>query len=287
MYFETYKSILYSDTAVPDIFISEYLPSMDGDCVKVYLYCIFLSKYNKKSAPEELGRSLDMDPTKVKEILTFLDGLGIITLGEDSVRINDLKEREINKIYRVKATSTPEEASLSTQRNKRRNRIVTAINNKFFQGVMAPSWYTDIDAWFDRYKFDEDVMYALFQHCYDHKALSKQYIMKVADNWFNKNIRNSFDLDAYSVEYQKFKEIKLKIVKKLKRKDFLTEYEDEYIEKWVIEFKYGFPEIELALKKTTAISRPNFEYINKIIITWYEKGLRTCDEIIAFEAEQK
>jgi len=59
---------------------------------------------------------------------------------------------------------------------------------------MSPSWYTDIDAWFDRYKFDEDVMLALFQYCFDHKGLIKPYIEKVAESWKNRNIRNAFDL---------------------------------------------------------------------------------------------
>jgi len=44
MIFEACKSILYSDTLVPDIFITEYMPSMSSDYVKVYLYCLFLSK---------------------------------------------------------------------------------------------------------------------------------------------------------------------------------------------------------------------------------------------------
>jgi len=287
MFFESYKSILYSDTLIPDIFISEYLPSMSGECVKVYAYCLFLSKYNKKLTPDELSKALGMELSKIKESLVYLSSIGVVSWKEDTLRIADLKEKEISKIYRLKNTSTPEEAVLSSERNKRRNSIITAINNKFFQGIMAPSWYTDIDAWFDRYKFDEDVMYALFQHCYNHKGLSKQYIIKVADNWYSKNIKNAFDLDEYSIEYQKFKDIKLKIVKKLKRKDLLTEYEDGYIEKWVMDYRYDFEIIELALKRTTAISRPSFEYINKIITVWYEKGLRTKEEILAYEAEHK
>ncbi|MCX7841933.1 MAG: DnaD domain protein [Clostridia bacterium] len=287
MYFESYKSILYSDTLVPDIFISEYMPSMDGNCTKVYLYCLFLSKYNKKVSAEEIAKAIGIDASKVRDALIYLSNVGIISWKEDHVLINDIKEKEIKKIYRLKTTSSPEEAVHSSERNKRRNCIITAINNNFFQGVMAPSWYTDIDAWFDRYRFDEDVMYALFQHCYNHKGLSKQYIVKVADSWSSKGIKNSFDLDAYSIEYQKFKEVKLKIVKKLKRKDFLTEYEDEYIEKWVMDYKYDFDIIDLALKKTTAISRPSFDYVNKILATWHEKGLRTKEDIIAYEREQK
>lgn len=287
MYFESYKSILYSDTLLPDIFISEYLPSMDGDCVKVYIYCLFLSKNKKSASAEDLSKNLDIELNKVKDSLTYMESIGIINQKQDTLVLNDLKEKEIKKIYRIKETSTPAEAILSSERNKRRNSIISAINNKFFQGVMAPSWYTDIDAWFDRYHFDEDVMYALFEHCNIHRGLSKQYIAKVADSWHSKCIKNAFDLDNYSIEYQKFKDVKLKIVKKLKRKDFLTEYEDGYIEKWVMDYKYDFDIIEIALKKTTAISRPNFDYINKIIVSWYEKGLKTKEEIMTYESSQK
>ena len=42
------KQILFNTTSVPDIFFSEYLNSMPGDYLKIYLYFIFLSKYSDK-----------------------------------------------------------------------------------------------------------------------------------------------------------------------------------------------------------------------------------------------
>ena len=39
--------LLFSETVIPDIFFAEYLPQMPANCVKVYLYIIFLSKYQK------------------------------------------------------------------------------------------------------------------------------------------------------------------------------------------------------------------------------------------------
>lgn len=287
MFFEAYKSILFSDTSVPDIFVSEYMPSMDGDCVKVYLHCLFLSKYNKSISTEELSKKLGMDSDKIKQSFTYLESVGVLTWKEDSILLTDLKEKEVNKMYRLKTTSTPSEAALSSERNKRRNDIIYAINNNFFQGVMSPSWYTDIDAWFDRYKFDEDVMFALFQHCYDHKGLSKNYIVKVADSWHSKSIRNAFDLDNYSIDYQRFKDVRLKIIKKLKLDRNLTEYENEYVEKWVMDFKYDFEIIELALKKTTGKTNPTMKYIDAIICEWNKNGLKTKDEVIVYERNRK
>jgi DnaD/phage-associated family protein len=287
LYFQEYKSILYSDTLVPDIFISEYLPSMPCEQVKVYLYCLFLSKYNKKASTEDLSKKLEMDYDTVSNAISALINLGIMERKDNAVKIVDLKEKEINKIYRRKTTSTPEDAILSSERSTRRRETIKAINDNFFQGVMSPSWYTNIDAWFDKYKFEEDVMYALFQHCYDYKGLSPGYIEKVADNWHSKNIINNFDLDSYFIQYQKIKDIKQKIGKKLKLNRLLTEYEEEFVEKWVENFGFTFEIIDIALKKTTAKTNPNFNYVHAILKDWAKKELKTKEEILEYEREKK
>ena len=41
------KSMLFSNTEIPDVFFTEYLSSANGDYIKVYLYILFLSKYDK------------------------------------------------------------------------------------------------------------------------------------------------------------------------------------------------------------------------------------------------
>ena len=89
-------------------------------------------------------------------------------------------------------------------------------------------------------------MLALFQYCFDQKGLSKPYIEKVAESWKSRNIKNSFDLDNYSIEYEKFKDVRKLIVKKLKLNRNLTEYEEKYVETWVMDYKYSFEIIELA-----------------------------------------
>ena len=41
------KSLLFSETTIPDIFFSEYLSEIPGNYLKIYLYLMFLSKYGK------------------------------------------------------------------------------------------------------------------------------------------------------------------------------------------------------------------------------------------------
>ena len=282
MFYEANNSVLYSDTLIPDVFISEYLPSVEGDSLKVYVYLLYLSKHNKAATPWEMSRKINMDVEKVKEALEILENYGIVEKNEKKTVLVDLKEKEIKKIYRLKTTSMPGEAMENNAKNKKRNETIYAINEKFFQGLMSPSWYTDIDAWIERYKFDEDVMYTLLQHCYDHKGLAKHYIEKVAESWYSKGIKTSLDLDTYYMESQKIRDIRNKIVKKLKFNRMLTEYEEDMVEKWCSGFNYDFDIIEIVLKRTTGKTSPNFNYIHAVLTDWNSRGLKTKEEILQY-----
>ena len=71
------------------------------------------------------------------------------------------------------------------------------------------------------------------------------------------------------------------IAKKL-GKQTLTQYEEAYIENWVLDFGYDMNIIEIALKRTTYKQNPTFEYINSIITDWHERNLKTPDQVEAF-----
>lgn len=280
MLFEENLSKLYSDTLLPDVFISEYLPGLDGDSVKLYIYLLYLKKYGKKATENELSILLGIELQKIKQSFEILEEKGAIEKKERHVFLKDLKDMEIGKLFRMKTTSQPEEAVRHAAVDKKRSDIINSINNRFFQGLMPMSWFTDIDMWFDMFKFDEEVMFSLFQNCYDYKALNKNYIQKVASEWHAKGIKNFNQLEKYMSEYEKFKDIRSKIVKKLKLGRNLTEYEERYVSKWVIDYKYDFDVIETALMKTTGKNSPNINYIDGIITSWHKKGLTTNESVI-------
>ena len=41
------KSLIFSSTEIPDVFFTEYMCEANGDCIKVYLCMVFLSKFDK------------------------------------------------------------------------------------------------------------------------------------------------------------------------------------------------------------------------------------------------
>ena len=191
---------------------------------------------------------------------------GVITKKNTGFIINNLQEIELHKLYKPRVSILAD--TKKTEQNQYRSKAIEAINSSFFQGVMSPSWYNDIDLWFKKYGFDEQVMLALFRYCFERSALHRNYIQT-----FQKE--------------EKWNVLKKSIAKKLGLNRMLTQYEEAYLQKWVVDFGYTIDIIELALKKTTSKTNFSFDYIDKILCDWNEHHLKTTEDVKKFLDEIK
>ena len=280
------KNFLFSETKLPDIFFTEYMSQASGDYIKVYLYIVFLSKFNKEIKINDMSKTLNIPFKTIQESLAYWEEQEVLIKKNNGYIVVDLQEKELNKLYSPKLTSSPESA-LSNAKNQYRAKAIEEINNSCFQGMMSPSWYNDIDLWFKKYGFDEQVMIALFRYCLERSALHRNYIQAVADSWYKNHIQNFTDLDNYYAKQEKLSLIKKQVSKKLGFSRPLTQYESAYIEKWVVDYSYNIDIIEIALKKTTSKSNPNFDYLDKLISNWHEHNLHTTADVNKYLAEMK
>ena len=190
------ESILFSMTKIPDIFFSEYLSQTSGDYIKVYLYILFLSKYNKDIKVNDLAKKLAIPLQTLQDALKYWEELGVITKKGTGFIINNLQEIELHKLYKPKVSLSREDIERN-EKNQYRASSIESINSMFFQGLMSPSWYADISMWFDKYGFDEQVMIALFNYCLKYSGLNKNYVQVVADAWSKSNVKSFSDLEDY------------------------------------------------------------------------------------------
>ena len=199
-------SLLFSTTNLPDVFFTEYLSQISGDGIKIYLYMTFLAKYNKDIKLNDLSKKLGIALKDIQESIKKLEEDGLITKKNTGYILNNIQELELHKLYTPKVTSSPEELE-KVAKNKYRAQAIESINNECFQGIMSPSWYSDIDLWFKKYSFDEEVMIALFRYCYNRSALHRNYIQTVAEAWYKNNIKTFNDLDIYYEKQEKLKNL--------------------------------------------------------------------------------
>ena len=279
-------SMLFSNTSLPDVFIAEYLSEAPGDYIKVYLYILFLSKYGKDIKLNDLSKKIALPLPTIQAAIKYWEDAEVITKKGTGYIVNNIQEVELNKLYSPKITVSKESVQ-NMQKDKSRSSAIEAINNSFFQGIMSPSWYGDIDLWFKKFEFDEEVMIALFRYCFDKSALHKNYVKTVAEAWHGNNIKTFSELEEYYENQDRLNKIKKNICKKLGLTRNLTQYEEAYIEKWLQEYKYNLDVIELALKKTTSKSNPNFDYIDKIITDWHDRKLLNSEDVKNYLLEFK
>ena len=275
------KQLLFSETVVPDIFFAEYLPQLPGDYMKIYFYMVFLSKYKKDIKINDMSKKLSLPLKTINDGLKFLEENKLILKKTTGYIIVDLQEATLHELYTPNLTASKETIE-KTAKNKSRAKAIEHINNMYFQGIMGPSWYNDIDLWFKKYGFDEQVMIALFDYCYNRSAMHRNYVQTVAEAWGNNKIKTWTDLETYSQQEDKLLKIKKLIAKKLGKHSGLTQYEEAYIESWVLNYGYDMDIIEIALKRTTYKQNPTFEYINNIISDWHERNLKTPAEVTTF-----
>ena len=200
--------------------------------------------------------------------------------------LTNLQEKELLNLYSPKLSLSPEQIA-KNQENKYRASAIENINNSYFQGVMSPSWYNDIELWFKKYQFDEQVMIALFRYCFEKSALHRNYVQAVADAWNKSNIKTFSDLDIYYQKQENLNKIKKSVCKKLGLSRTLTQFEEAYIEKWVVDFGYSLSIIDIALKRTTSKTNPSFDYLDKLLSDWKERGFKTEYEIQEFIKNMK
>ena len=272
------KSLIFSCTEIPDLFFTEYLPEANSDYIKVYFYMLFLSKYKKEVKINDLSKTLSLDFPVCQDAIKYWEDKGLLVKKTDGYTLADIQELEVLKIYTPKVTSSPEDA-IKNAENQYRAKAIENINSQFFQGVMSPSWYNDIDLWFNKYGFDEQVMLALFNYAYDKRALHRNYIQATADAWSKNNIKTFNDLDLYFEKQDKRSSINKEISKKLNLYRKLTTYEEEDIAKWTENYGFSMDVIEVALKKASSNNKVRFDYIDTLLTDWYKKELHSVDDV--------
>lgn len=280
------KALLFSLTMIPDVFFSDYLSQIPGDYLKIYLYIMFLSKYKKDIKVNDLSKKLNIPLKSISDGFKFLENNKLVTKKANGYIITDLQDLSLHELYSPNISISKEKVAQTAQ-NKTRAKAIEHINNMYFQGIMSPSWYNDIDIWFRKYNFDEQVMIALFDYCYNRSAMHKNYVQTVAEAWASNKIKTWSDLDKYYERQEKLSSMKKNISKKLGKHGNLTQYEEAYIENWVLNFGYDMDIIEIALKRTLLKQSPTFEYINTVITDWHDRNLKTPSEINAFIEQRK
>ena len=148
------KSMLFSETIIPDVFFTEYLAEMPGDYAKVYLQMLFLSKYGKDIKINDLSKILSISYKTIEDAIKYFEENNLVLKKGKGYLMIDIQEAALHQLYKPNLTLSPEKIE-SNAKNKKRAKAIEHISDTYFQGSMGPLWYNQIDLWFTKFDFDE------------------------------------------------------------------------------------------------------------------------------------
>ena len=278
---------IFANISVSEIFILKYMKDMPQEAVKLYMYLLYIEANQINIEIETISKEININLKDVKASLDYLQEKGLIIMMEEGFYIVDLQEKEVMELYTPKVTASKEMIEANQKKNNKREKIINDIESMYFAGNMKAEWYKKIILWFEKYNFSNEAMLGIFSHCFSDEVKPIAYVETVVKSMADKGVITINDLSKQIVNYDKKSKI-IKFVKtELNLHKALTKPQERIVEKWIFDYNYDKEQIKLVIDKTINAQNVGFNYLDKIITEWYQQGLKTAEEILKYEKENK
>ena len=278
---------IFANISVSEIFILKYMKDMPQEAVKLYMYLLYVEANQINIEIETISKEINISLKDVKASLDYLQEKGLIIMMEEGFYIVDLQEKEVMELYTPKVTASKEMIEANQRKNNKREKIINDIESMYFAGNMKAEWYKKIILWFEKYNFSNEAMLGIFSHCFSDEVKPIAYVETVVKSMADKGVITINDLSKQIVNYDKKSKI-IKFVKtELNLHKALTKPQERIVEKWIFDYNYDKEQIKLVIDKTINAQNVGFNYLDKIITEWYQQGLKTVEDILKYEKENK
>lgn len=290
------------DTPIENIFINDFMPMADGTYVKVYLLGYKYAKDRDNNIVvnnDTIAKHLSIPLSDVLRAWDFWESKGIVKKhrteegGEYdySVEFLNLKQLFIKNNYSpIKSSNDKSESkslySCSVEDLLEANRIPT-IQDMFnsidyiVRRPLSPNEKMKVLEWIYNYNMNPDIVVKAYFYAVEKKGKKNvNYVEGIIRNWYDMNITN---VDALE-EYLKSKDEKFyRYERIMKALGFgfrqPSEGEIKVIDKWFDDWKFTMEVILKACDNTKKTSNPSVNYIDGILSSWLNQGLKTPEAI--------
>lgn len=127
--------LMLDDTPIPDVFITDYMPELSEQAVKVYLHVSLASTRTRKPIRiKDLSARLNILLPKLEDTLADLLKAGLVQIQDEHVRLTDLKKRAVETIFRAKMDSPASPPVWVKMKSQNDNVLLHRLTRPFSKG---------------------------------------------------------------------------------------------------------------------------------------------------------
>lgn len=287
---------------VANIFIDKYMPSANATFVKVYLYGLRQCfSNNNQIENKQIAAALNILESDVVNAWLYWESVGVVRLirqksGQSSefdiefVDLTVVPEVKNIKTSRIvldtRPNYTPEEISIYIEQDDSIRYLYNTAQEKLGK-ILSSSDIKILYSFYDWLRLPVEVIVMLLEYCISINKKSMRYIEKVAISWADEGINSIDKAEQYLMKLEQRNSMLHEIKKCLGISDRpLTDIEENYITDWTEKMKFSTDLIKMAYELTVLnTGKLAFPYLNTILVSWYERGVKTVEAAKA-DAEQ-
>lgn len=289
-------------TMVQNRFIDVFMPSANGEFVKLYLYLLRLDQDRRSFSIEKAADLFEHTESDIRRALAYWEKQHLLKLEQNAggqIRsINLLDIQALAPEPASVAASVTESAATAEELKKpplTRDRIDSLKNreeieqllfiaSQYLGKTLSPTEISNILYFYDTLHFSTDLIEYLIEYCVSKGSKSSRYMEKVALEWSREGIQTVDDAKRGTSLYHKKYYTVLNAFGIKGRGP--AQGEIEFIDRWTNEFHFTMNIILEACNRTiTQTHQPNFQYANKILEEWFRGGIKHLDDIKTLDLE--
>ena len=269
------------DTSVENIFICEYMLEAPGDYVKVFIFGLMLTDSGRSFSDEQIAKDLYMSEDNVRKAWLYWKEAGLVTEKDGDMVFVSVKEKlygngsgRSGSCPAANADSQTRQEMESSARNILDNGPLKKVFSAVEQSVGRPLNSTETSEildWMETLNAAADVVICAYRYCADKGKTNVKYVGKVVLDWVGRGLATQKDVERYlgeeDIRYNTYR----RIMKALGFHRGVTEEEKRLIDRWIDELGCTMDDILDACSRTSGISNPNINYVNKVISSRHEE----------------
>lgn len=292
-------------TPIENIFLNDFMPMADGTHVKVYLLGLKLTKDNDPSLKITnplLAKHLGIPLSDVLSAWDFWEEKGIVVKHPNKdveadptnydIEFKSLVQLYVSNNYQIFMPKNPQSKKLKdTLYRSTVNDLLEVSHNPHISSMFSKIDHivrrplqaierTRILDWFYNYNMSPDVILQAFYLAVEKRGKkSVGYVEGIIRNWYDLGITNAEQLEIHMSQNEE-KHHRYQLVKKAigAVNSLPTESEKKIMDRWFEDWKFSLELVLKACEKSSATANPSVNYINGVLSSWHEKGVRTVED---------
>lgn len=279
--------------AVPDAVADKGLKLASGKALKVILY--LLKEKHLPDDPSQIGVTAE----DMEDALSFWEQLGIIVKSDPETAPPEKNVPAAQK-ETVRVIAPPPAPKVNPVADKASKALLPReISERIEQSEEIAFLFKSAEEslkrvltfddqrtilWFyDHLGMSVDIITMLIAFCCTTGRTSMAKIERTAEAWAEKNISTHEQAENEILLMQKAFSFEGRVSSRLGLQSKLTASQKKYIDDWALK-DISADLVELAYDKTVdSIGKPSFNYMNKILLKWYENGICDVNAAVSFD----